>query len=146
MSSRSPQACFGRVLGVPAPKARPQAAAQIRRHREAAAEARPTRPRMDPPSSTTMPASLPKAARRTTNQAKLLLAHFEQNQKNCALPLLRVLSNWSHSVHYLASSLVLPCPLGPLPWLLPVHTPSLSWMSPPRGVLVVLPKPVLCFV
>ena len=44
----------------------------------------------------------------------------------------------------LASSLVLACPLGLLAWLLPVCTySSLSPMSPPRGALVVLPRPVL---
>ena len=53
-------------------------------------------------------------------------------------------SNWSRSVHYRASSLVLACPLGLLPRLLPVRTSrSLSSMSPPRGPLVVLPRPVL---
>jgi len=47
-------------------------------------------------------------------------------------------------VHYLASSLVLACPLGLLPWLLPARTSrSLSPMSPPRCALVVLPRPVL---
>jgi len=34
--------------------------------------------------------------------------------------------------------------LGPLPWPLPARTyRSLSSMSPPRGALVVLPRPVL---
>jgi len=49
-------------------------------------------------------------------------------------------NNWSRSLHYLGSSLVLACPLGPLPWRLPAHTSrTLSWMSPPRGALVVWP-------
>jgi len=53
-------------------------------------------------------------------------------------------SNWSPAVHYLASSLVLACPLGLLPWRLPARTSLfLSVMSPPRGALVVLPRPVL---
>jgi len=53
-------------------------------------------------------------------------------------------SNWSPSVHYFASFLVLACELGLLPWLLPARTSrSLSPMSPPRGALVVLPRPVL---
>ena len=53
--------------------------------------------------------------------------------------------NWLYtSVHYPASSLVLACPLGLLPWLLPARTSrSVSPMSPPRGALVVLPRPVL---
>ena len=45
---------------------------------------------------------------------------------------------------YLASSLVLACPLGLLPWLLPARASrSLSSMSPPHGALVVLPRPVV---
>jgi len=53
--------------------------------------------------------------------------------------------NWLYtSVHYLASSLVLAFPLGLLPWLLPARASrSLSSMSPPRGALVVLLRPVL---
>jgi len=50
------------------------------------------------------------------------------------------------SVHYLASSLVLASLIGLLSWLLPARTSrSLSPMSPARGALVVLPRPVFVF-
>ena len=56
---------------------------------------------------------------------------------------LHAFSNWSRSVHYRAS-LVIACPLGLLPWLLPACTSrSLSSISPPPGALVVLPRPIL---